>query len=138
MAAGNGRDYGYRRRVQLSYDEAIQKVRETLKEQGFGVLTEIDVTGTLKQKLDKDFGRRYVILGACNPHLAHRALNSELELGLLLPCNVIVYEDGDGCVIAAVDPGAMLSIVGNPALDEVADEAGKRLRTAIDRAAEGS
>ncbi|MFO7311864.1 MAG: DUF302 domain-containing protein [Bacillota bacterium] len=132
MSQSHPQDYGYRRRVRLSYDEAVAKVRDTLKEQGFGVLTEIDVAATLKQKLDVDFGRRYIILGACNPPLAHRALSQELELGLLLPCNVIVYEDGDETVVAAVEPHAMLSVVSNEALKEVADEATRRLRAAID------
>lgn len=130
-------EYGYRQRVRLSYDEALQRVQETLKEQGFGVLTEIDVTATLKQKLDVDFGRRYIILGACNPSLAHRALSHEIELGLLLPCNVIVYEDGSETVVAAVEPHAMLGVVQNDALDEIAEEAGRRLRAAIDAVTHG-
>src|SRR5690606_24857230 len=83
MSMAVGQDYGYRQRVRLTYDEAVAKVRDTLKEQGFGVLTEIDVTATLKQKLDVDFGKRYIILGACNPNLAYRALSAETELGLL-------------------------------------------------------
>lgn len=131
-------DYGYRQRVRLPYKEAVQRVRDTLKEQGFGVLTEIDVTATLKEKIDVDFGRRYVILGACNPRLAHRALSQEIELGLLLPCNVIVYEDRDETVVAAVEPHAMLGVVRNPELDAIADEAGRRLRAAIDAVARPS
>ncbi|HEY8416999.1 MAG TPA: DUF302 domain-containing protein [Limnochordales bacterium] len=135
MSQAMPQDYGYRRRVRLSYDEAVAKVRDTLKAQGFGVLTEIDVAATLKQKLDVDFGKRYVILGACNPHLAYRALRQETELGLLLPCNVIVYEDGDETVVAAVEPHAMLSVVPNEALKEIADETTRRLRAAIDAVA---
>ena len=135
MSTGFTEDYGYRKRVRLSYDEAVQRVRETLKEQGFGVLTEIDVAATLKQKLDVDFGRRYVILGACNPQLAYRALSRETELGLLLPCNVIVYEDGEETVVAAVEPHAMLGVVPNESLKEIADEATRRLHAAIDAVA---
>jgi len=135
MSMAVGQDYGYRQRVRLTYDEAVAKVRDTLKEQGFGVLTEIDVTATLKQKLDVDFGKRYIILGACNPNLAYRALSAETELGLLLPCNVIVYEDGDETVVAAVEPHAMLSVVPNDELKAIADEAGRRLRAAIDAVA---
>lgn len=124
--------YGYRRRVDMSFEQASQRIRETLKEQGFGVLTEIDVAATLKEKLEVDFGRRYVILGACNPSLAHRALQREPELGLLLPCNVIVYEDGEGTVVSAIEPEAALGIVDNDALKKVAQEAGARLRRAVD------
>jgi uncharacterized protein (DUF302 family) len=121
-------DYGFHTPVNLPYEQAVEKVTAALKEEGFGVLTEIDVQATFKQKLDADF-RRYVILGACNPHLARQALTAELELGLLLPCNVIVYEDEPGqSVVSIVDPLAMLGIVENPALDEVAHEAAARLR----------
>jgi uncharacterized protein (DUF302 family) len=103
-----------------------------LKEEGFGVLTTIDVKQTLKQKLDADF-RKYVILGACNPTLAHRALQSETEIGLLLPCNVVVYESGPGqSVVAAMAPLPMIGIVGdNPTLSGVAREADERLRRAL-------
>jgi len=87
--------------------------------QGFGVITEIDVQATLKQKLNADF-RPYVILGACNPGFAHQALQMELSLGLLLPCNVVVYQDGDGAMVEAGDPGLMLGVTGNPALEPVA------------------
>lgn len=96
-----------KRRVDLGFDEAIEKVTGTLKEQGFGVLTEIAVHDVLKKKIDVDF-RRYQILGACNPKLAHRALSAQLEVGTLLPCNVVVYEDEGATVISAVDPEQML------------------------------
>lgn len=96
-----------KRRVELGFDEAIEKVTGTLKEQGFGVLTEIAVHDVLKKKIDVDF-RRYQILGACNPKLAHRALSAQLEVGTLLPCNVVVYEDDGATVISAVDPEQML------------------------------
>ncbi|NIP53367.1 MAG: DUF302 domain-containing protein [Gammaproteobacteria bacterium] len=116
----------------MPYDQAIEKVTAALKEEGFGVLTEIDVKATLKKKLGEEF-RRYVILGACNPGLAHQALNTELEIGLLLPCNVIVYEDEEtsGSVISIVDPIAMLGVVPNPALDDVAQEARTRLQNVV-------
>jgi uncharacterized protein (DUF302 family) len=119
--------------VDLPYEAAVAKVTAALKEQGFGVLTEIDVRATMKQKLDANF-RRYIILGACNPPLAHRALSTELEIGLLLPCNVIVYEDesGAGSTISIVDPIMMLGMGINPQLESVATEANTRLRKVLD------
>ena len=125
-------DYGMRTRVSAPYEQAVAQVTAALKAEGFGVLTTIDVQATLKQKLDVDF-RRYVILGACNPPLAHRALSTELEIGLLLPCNVIVYEaeDGAGSVVSIVDPHAMLGTGINPSLAPVADEATARLRRVL-------
>ena len=126
-------DYGMRTHLNAPYETAIEQVTTALKAEGFGVLTTIDVKATLKQKLDVDF-RRYVILGACNPPLAHRALSTELEIGLLLPCNVIVYEDesGAGSVVSIVDPQAMLGAGINPALAPVADEAAARLRPVLE------
>lgn len=121
-------DYGFRTRVNLPYEQAIEKVTAALKAEGFGVLTEIDVKATLKKKLDVDF-RKYIILGACNPVLANQALTEELEIGLLLPCNVIVYDDEKGgSVVSIVDAIAMLGVVVNPNLDAVADEARARLQ----------
>ncbi len=122
--------YGLRIRVPMPYEEAVEKVTAALKEEGFGILTEIDVKATLKKKLDVDF-RKYIILGACNPPLAYRALTAEQEIGLLLPCNVIVYEEDGGSVIAVADPIAMMEIVGNEALNEVAQEARTRLERAL-------
>lgn len=113
-------------RLDTPYESAIGQVTDALKAEGFGVLTEIDVQATLKKKLDADF-RRYVILGACNPPLAHRALSKTLDVGLLLPCNVIVYEEGEGSVVSLVDPLSMLSVVGSGELRDVADEARARL-----------
>ena len=125
-------DYGIRTRLPLPYDQAVERVTEALKEEGFGVLTEIDVKATLKKKLDVDF-RRYIILGACNPPLAHQALSTETEVGLLLPCNVVVYEDGEGSVVSAADPRMMMQIANDPeALRPVADDARERLVRAID------
>lgn len=121
-------NYQFRTQLDLPYEQAIEKVTAALKEEGFGVLTEIDVKATLKKKLDVDF-RRYVILGACNPVLADHALNEELEIGLFLPCNVIVYDDEQGgSVVSIVDPISMLGVVENPNLDAIADEARARLQ----------
>jgi uncharacterized protein (DUF302 family) len=124
--------YGLKVSVNLPYEVAVSRATEALKEQGFGVLTTIDVQQTLKAKLGRDF-RKYIILGACNPPLADRALHAELEVGLLLPCNVIVYETGPSAsVVAAMAPLAALGIVGeNPALIGVAREADQRLRAAL-------
>ena len=114
--------------LDVPYEAAVEQVTAALKEQGFGVLTEIDVKATMKKKLDVDF-QKYIILGACNPPLAHRALSAEPAIGLLLPCNVIVYEDEaqGGSVVSLVDPIAMLGFVDNPALAPVAQEARARL-----------
>lgn len=125
-------DYGMRVHVDLPYEAAIEHATAALKGEGFGVLTQIDVKTTLKQKIDADF-RRYIILGACNPNLAYRALTAELEIGLLLPCNVIVYEDedGTGSVISIIDPVVMLDTGINPDLGPVGNEAGLRLRRVL-------
>jgi uncharacterized protein (DUF302 family) len=124
--------YGLRVLVPLAYEQAVDRTTEALKAEGFGVLTTIDVKQTLKQKLDREF-RKYVILGACNPPLADRALHADLEIGLLLPCNVIVYETEPGwSAIAAMAPIAALGIVGeNADLQGVAREADQRLRRAL-------
>ncbi len=120
--------YGFGVDMPVAYDQAIPLVVEALKAEGFGVLTEIDVKATMKKKLDVDV-QPYVILGACNPKLAYQGLQAEPELGLLLPCNVIVYDSGDGSSrISIVDPLQMLGVVENPALQPVADEANSRLR----------
>jgi uncharacterized protein (DUF302 family) len=124
--------YGMGVDVALPYERALERTIEELKKEGFGILTTIDVQQTLKQKLDKDF-RRYTILGACNPPLAYRAFSAELEIGLLLPCNVVVYETGaDGSTVAAMAPVAAIGMVGgDPALKDVAREADERLRRAL-------
>ena len=129
--------YGLRVVMPLAYEQAVERTTEALRAEGFGVLTTIDVKHTLKQKLDREF-RKYVILGACNPPLADRALHAELEIGLLLPCNVIVYETEPGrTAVAAMAPIAALGIVGeNSELQIVAREADQRLRrvlTSLDR-----
>ena len=125
--------YGYRKVLNIGFEEARIKVEEELKKQGFGILTEIDVRETLKKKLDVDF-REYVILGACNPPFAHRALESELEIGLLLPCNVILYEGDEGkTVVSAVDPvTAMGAVADNPSLEPLANQVRDKLHSVID------
>jgi uncharacterized protein (DUF302 family) len=125
--------YGIRTTVPTPYEETIPRVVEALKQQGFGVLTEIDVAATLKAKIGVDF-TKYIILGACNPKLAHATLEEELEIGLLLPCNVIVYEEpaSHATVVSAVDPERMLSIVDNPSLAPRASEVKALLQKAID------
>jgi len=125
--------YGIRTIVPTPYEETIPRVVEALKQEGFGVLTEIDVAATLKAKIGADF-TKYIILGACNPRLAHATLQEELEIGLLLPCNVIVYEapDTHETVVSAVDPERMLSIVDNPALAARAREVKAMLQRVID------
>jgi len=117
----------------VSFDDARARVTDALKQEGFGILTEIDVQSTLKAKLDRSF-RKYVILGACNPQLAHRALEAELGIGLLLPCNVCVWEEEDGSVVSIARPQAMFDLVRNAALQPVVDDADQRLRRALDAA----
>ncbi|MFI6432023.1 DUF302 domain-containing protein [Rhodococcus oryzae] len=119
--------------LQASFADAVERTRKALQEQGFGVLTEIDMRATLKAKLDVDM-EDYLILGACNPPLAHRAVTIDRQIGLLLPCNVIVRSDPDtdGTVIVeAMNPELMVQVTGEPALEAVAEEAGTRLRAAI-------
>jgi uncharacterized protein (DUF302 family) len=123
--------YTIRYAVDGEFDETVDAVVDALGEDGFGVLCDIDVQATLREKLDADF-RKYRILGACNPPLAHEAMSAELEVGALLPCNVVVYENEDGTVgVSAVDPSVMLSVVDNPDLDPVADEVADRMAAAI-------
>ncbi len=124
-------DYAISARVDTPYEQVIEQIRAALKEEGFGILTEIDVKQTLKQKIDADW-RRYVILGACNPVLAHQSLQEELEIGLLLPCNVIVYEEGDGSVVSIADPVNMMKVVENPDVEPIAQEARIRLQRALE------
>ena len=126
--------YGLGTTVALPYAEAITRTKAALKEQGFGVLSEIDVQATLKEKRNVDF-RPYVILGACNPALAHRALETELDIGLLLPCNVVVYEVDGGSVVEAIDPERALDIVGTPELRAIAAEAKALLLRALEAVA---
>jgi uncharacterized protein (DUF302 family) len=120
-------ELGFQSTLKLTYEAAIEKVTEALKAEGFGVLTSIDVKETMKKKLDVDF-KKYAILGACNPSLAHKALSAKPEVGLLLPCNVIVYEEGDSTVVNIVDPLSMLGVIQSPELEQVAQEARARLK----------
>ena len=124
--------YGFAITMSAPFEETVVAVRQALSEQGFGVLTEIDVQATMKAKLDVD-GDPYLILGACNPPLAHRAMSADPSIGLLLPCNVVVYEDDAGrTVVSAMAPVAALGVVGgNPALTGVAQEADAKLRRAL-------
>ena len=125
--------YYYSKTSDLPFAEAVARTREALKDQGFGIITEIDVTNTFKQKLDVDF-RPYVILGACNPKAAHEALLQEDKVGVMLPCNVIVQQlaGGGGSEIAAVDPVVSMSAIQNPGWTAKAEEIGASLRRALD------
>jgi len=118
--------YGLSTPVKESYEDAITKVTAELKEQGFGILTEIDVKATMKKKLDVDIDK-YIILGACNPKLAYQSLQAEQEMGLLLPCNVIVYEKAGTTYVSMLDPMSMMAFSGNDALCDMAEEARSRL-----------
>ena len=123
--------FGIRKPLRATYDEALARVPEALKSEGFGILTEIDVQSTLKQKLGVDF-RRYKILGACHPPLAHSALQAELEIGIMLPCNVVVYEGDDGkAVVLAMDPTRTMAEAGNPKLVELAATVKEKLTRAL-------
>jgi len=128
--------YGIYRDTELTYDQAVAKVTEELKKEGFGVLTEIDVRETLRKKLDVDFPR-YVILGACNPPFAHRALTVEPDIGLLLPCNVVVHERAGGrAAVSALKPTEVFGkLIDNPAMGTLAREVEERLVRALDRVA---
>lgn len=123
--------YGFLRKVDLLFAEAVLQTTEALKKEGFGVLTEIDMKAKLKEKLNVDF-RNYVILGACNPSLAYQSLQEELNLGLLLPCNVIVYEEDGGSVVAAIDAKKMMSVVENEKLEKVSEMVNEKLKRAIE------
>lgn len=126
--------FGFTKTINLPYTEAVEKARSALKDEGFGVLCEIDLKEKLKEKLGVDF-RNYVILGACNPPLAYKTLQQEINIGLLLPCNVIVYEADEAgkSVVAAIDARAMLSVVGgsNESLDAVASEVNEKLNRVV-------
>lgn len=123
--------YGFSKIVPFGYDRAVDKVKEELKKEGFGVLAEIDIRKAMKEKLNAEYPG-YIILGACNPHLAHRALQAEPRLGLLLPCNVTVREVGGGTEVAVVDADAMLSVVDNEDLKPIARDAAEKLQRVIE------
>ncbi len=123
--------YGYRSICKLAYPEAVEATKSALQKEGFGVLTEIDVKETIKKKLNKEF-RKYVILGACNPPLAYQALTTEMEIGLLLPCNVIVYEGDDGkTVVSAINPMEALKVTGRAELENLAALVSEKLKRVI-------
>jgi uncharacterized protein (DUF302 family) len=124
-------DYGYTRAVDLGFDEAVERTKAALREQGFGVLAEIDIQRAMKEKLGVEMAR-HLILGACNPELAHRALEAEPYISLLLPCNVVGRELGGGVEVSAINAERMMSFVGNAALEPIAREANERLRKAVD------
>ena len=124
-------EYGYKRKVGYDFDEAVRRTREELPEEGFGVLTEIDVKTTLKKKLDVDYDN-YIILGACNPPFAYQALQAEKDIGLLLPCNIIVYEDADETYVSAILPTAAMSMVENSDLGGIARQVEAKLKKVVD------
>ena len=124
-------EYGYKRKVEYSFEEAVQKLRAELPKEGFGVLTEIDVKATFKKKLDVDFDK-YIILGTCNPPFAYQALQAEKDIGLLLPCNIIVYEDAGHTYISEIVPTVAMSMVENDKLGGIAVEVEAKLQKVID------
>ncbi len=131
------KEYAFSTILDTSYEDAISKVIDALKEEGFGVLTEIDVKATLKKKLNVDF-RKYVILGACNPPYAHRTLQADLDVGLLLPCNVIVYETDDKkAYISALNPVAALEVIKSEELIKIAREVSEKLKRVVDNVSKG-
>ena len=130
VQAGNDVGYGYGRMLAVPFETAVQRAKESLKTEGFGILCEIDIREKLKEKLGVDFSK-YVILGACNPQLAYGALQQEINIGLLLPCNVVVYEKDGKSFVGAIDAVKMLSVVGNPELMATADQVNQKLRRVI-------
>ena len=124
-------NYGYTKQTDLSFLDAVEKVKEELKKEGFGVLTEIEVKDTMKKKIDVDYDD-YVILGACNPQFAHKALQADKQIGLLLPCNVIVYKDGDSVTVSAIVPTVAMSVADVPGLSEIASEVEDKLKRVVD------
>lgn len=124
-------NYGFSKKVSLSFEQAIDKVTEELKKEGFGVLTTIDMQATLKNKIGADIPK-YTILGACNPHFSHQAVQVEQEIGLLLPCNVIVYEKDASIHLSIFDPMVMEKIIDNPAMQPVAEGVYQKLRRVFD------
>lgn len=124
--------YNFSKTIKYPFDDSIARVTEALKNEGFGILTEIDVQATLKKKLNVDF-KRYKILGACNPPFAYKALKLEDKIGTMLPCNVIVQEQADGMIeVSAIDPMASMGAVGNPALAVIAEQVQAKLKKAIE------
>ncbi|NLI15687.1 MAG: DUF302 domain-containing protein [candidate division Zixibacteria bacterium] len=123
--------YGFLKRINCDYESVLEKLSPALKNEGFGILTQIDVRNTLKNKLDVDFPK-YMIVGVCNPSLAYRALQSEINIGLMLPCNIIIYEKDGDTYIALAKPSAAMAAVDNPALEKIVAEAESRLVKVFD------
>lgn len=126
--------YAFRRVTHYKHSAAVSRVTQALADEGFGVITAVDFTETIKKKLNVDFGGEYQMLGACNPQLALRALQADPDVGLLLPCSVVVYETDEGVVIAAINPQALMGGQGNPVLEAVAEDAAQRLARAVENA----
>ena len=124
-------NYGYKKNVDLSFDKAQEKVKDELAKEGFGVLTEIDVKATIKKKLNKDFDN-YIIFGACNPSFAYEALQSERDIGLLLPCNIIIYEQKGAVFVSAIRPTVAMNMIDNKKLGEIAVQVEIKLKKVID------
>lgn len=127
-------NYGYKKETTLSFEEAVTETKDTLATEGFGILTEIDVKATLKKKLGIEYDK-YLILGACNPPFAYEALKAEKDIGLLLPCNVVVYEDGDKVFVSAILPTVTMNMIENPTLAEIAKTAEAKLKNVVDTVA---
>ncbi|MBN2738506.1 MAG: DUF302 domain-containing protein [Spirochaetales bacterium] len=125
-------EYGLYKDLKLDVDLAEQKISEELKKEGFGVLTRIDMSAKFKEKLGIDY-KKYIILGACNPPFAHKAVEAEENIGLLLPCNVIIYETGTGVRVGIIKPSAAMSMVENPVLNNIAIQIEQKLKSALDR-----
>ena len=132
MQASKSQEYGYVARVDLPFEDAVARMEAGLKNEGFGVLCKIDIQAKLKEKLGVEFPR-YVILGACNPPLAYQALQEEINLGLLLPCNAIVYERNGQVHVGVVDAEKMLSVVGNPGMEPMARDVNRKLRSVVNK-----
>jgi uncharacterized protein (DUF302 family) len=130
---GNGKmiNYGFTKELNTDFEQAVERITEKLKEEGFGVLTTINVKEKFRQKLGIDF-KNYVILGACNPASAHKAIEAEQNIGLMLPCNVIVYEEGDHVVISAIKPTAAMQMIDNPELTKIATDVEAKIRQVMD------
>jgi uncharacterized protein (DUF302 family) len=128
---GKMTDYGIKKQIDMTYEDAVEKARQELQKEGFGVLTEIDVKATLKKKLDIDFDK-YIILGACNPSMAHKALLIEQDIGLMLPCNVIVYEKDGKVFVSGIKPTVAMQMIDNDSLKKLAYEVETKLNKAVD------
>ena len=124
-------NYGYKKQINIEFEDAVEKIKEELQKEGFGVLTEIDVKKTLKEKLNIDY-ENYAILGVCNPSFAYKALQAEKEIGLLLPCNIIVYEEDSKVFVSAINPLKAMSIVNNKNLKDIAQQIKKKLKRIIE------